>query len=245
VNLKVKGLVIKETGVGENDKVLTILAENLGKIQAWAKGSKKLKSPLTASSQCFTYAIFELFKNKDTYTINQAEIIESNFNIRNDLESLALASYIAELANKFTYENSADDEILKLTLNTLYLISKNTKPKKLIKTVYELRLMELSGFMPEIYNCVICGGELTGKIYFDSHAGGVVCKRCSANGDAIEISPSVLAALRFILTCEDKKIFSFNISDRSLNCLSKISESFVLAQADYSFKTLEFYKSLI
>ena len=36
MNLIIKGIVLKETAYGEGDKVLTVLAEDYGKIQIWA-----------------------------------------------------------------------------------------------------------------------------------------------------------------------------------------------------------------
>ncbi|MDP4152323.1 MAG: DNA repair protein RecO [Bacillota bacterium] len=243
MNLKVKGFVIKETAVGESDKVLTVLAQGLGKIQAWARGSRRLKSPLMAASQCFTYADFTLFKNKDTYSVNQAEIIAGNFELRKNIETLALASYITELAGKVVQENAADDEILKLTLNTLYLLGKGDRPAALIKSVYELRLMMLSGFMPELHDCVLCGGEIEKPLYFDSAAGGVVCESCrEKDGDAVSVSPSVYKALCRIMG--EEGIFSFSLSDHALSELSVMAEAFVLMHTDFAFKTLDFYKTL-
>ena len=59
------------------------------------------------------------------------------------------------------------------------------------------------------------------------------------------LSPSALAALRYIVTAPDSKIFSFELKDDGeTNELSKAAESYILNHLERGFDSLEFYKSL-
>ena len=73
---KVKGIVIKEIQYKDNDKIITLLTDEFGKISCLAKGAKKNNSPLLAACQLFVYSEFVLYKGTSFYHINSAETID-------------------------------------------------------------------------------------------------------------------------------------------------------------------------
>ncbi|MEG1476305.1 MAG: DNA repair protein RecO, partial [Oscillospiraceae bacterium] len=91
------GLVIKEVKTGEADRIIHILTQD-GVINAIAKGSQRLKSKLFSSTSLFCYAEFTLFSGKSMYIVDEAEVKEVFFGVRQSVEGMALAMYFAELA---------------------------------------------------------------------------------------------------------------------------------------------------
>ena len=158
-NLKVKGVIIAENSFGDSDKMLTILTANLGKISCKARGAKKTKSQLLGATQIFTFGEYLLFKGGDTYTINSCETIEMFYNLRTDLDKLTYASHITKIINDVTTENQNSFYILKLYLNTLYMISESDKNLDFILSVFKMRLMKILGFTPKISECVNCNSK--------------------------------------------------------------------------------------
>ena len=57
-----RGLVLAERTVGEWDKSLTLLCEGIGKMSAWAKGAKRVKSPLLSACSMFTFGSYSFVK---------------------------------------------------------------------------------------------------------------------------------------------------------------------------------------
>ena len=53
-----RGLVLSERTVGDWDKSLVLLCEGIGKISVWAKGAKRVKSPLLGASALFTFGSY-------------------------------------------------------------------------------------------------------------------------------------------------------------------------------------------
>ena len=96
MDISVRGLVIRTTDVKESDRIITIFTEELGVISAMAIGARSLKSRKMSSTMQFCYSSFILTKRGEYYRIKEAELIESFFGIRNTIEGLALAGYIAE-----------------------------------------------------------------------------------------------------------------------------------------------------
>ncbi len=249
MQISVKGLVLRETKVGDYDKIITLLTKEYGKISVSAKGSKNLKSRFLAGTQSFCYGSYMLFYAKGKYSLNELELIESFYGLRSDIASLALGGYICALAYELSNENEDCGELLSLTLNALHLTVKNDRPKELIKSVYELRALSISGFAPDLVACNGCGCFESDTVLFSVTEGLMWCKECFDKLDikpldAKALSPNVLYAMRYILFSEDKKIFSFKLDGTELRTLADICESYVKEKTEHNITALDFYNSV-
>lgn len=243
MKIQTPGLIIKETNVGENDKLLVILTKDHGIIRAFADGVRRMKSKNSAATSLLCYANFTLYQNKDTYKVGDSSPIELFFDLRYHLEELALAQYFCEMAIKLTPEEFEPTDILRLLLNSLHFLTKQNKPINIIKAVTELKLTSLSGFMPNLTVCADCGEEEAFR--FSYSEGCLFCLDCSKElNDTTVLNPTVLAAMRHIIYSDFSKIYSFEIPEKDAEILSLITEKYVSVQSEYKFKTLDFYKSV-
>ena len=121
------GLVIREVNVGENDKMLTILTPERGRIGVMAKGSRSLKSQVLSTAQLYTYGNYEIYEKNDRNWLRGGSVIEGFYGIRDDIEKLSLAAYIADVACELSGEDEAATEMLRMTLNTFFAISKKIR----------------------------------------------------------------------------------------------------------------------
>ena len=173
---------------------------------------------------------------------NGATVIESHFKLRSDLERLSLAGYFADLVNSVVQDGQTDNAVLHLLMNALYLLTYSEKTQAHIKAVFEMRLMTLAGFAPELHRCVKCGAE-EGMITGFSFSGGTVCANCDSN--AAFISPAIHKALVFVTEGNAKNIFSFVLTPDVQKQFSDICEKYVIYQTGTALKSLAFYKSLL
>lgn len=235
------GMIIKETKVGEGNKIFTILTADHGKIQASGAGVRSFKSKLSAGCSLFCYSdfIFKKGKSKDIYSIVSADKKMDFFNIRYDVEKLALVNYVCDLANLITVQENDCSDILRLLLNTVYYIQQTDFDSK-VKPVYELRLMCEAGFAPNLTSCHRCG-ESENLQYFSVDFGSVECSLCKRNAN---ILPGTLSAMRYICASPSKSIFSFEVDSNILNQLTIISEQYVLQQIGSIPKSLIYLKSI-
>lgn len=247
MNLTVKGLVLAEVPWRESDKILTVLAEGMGKITLSARGAKRVQSPLMSISQPFAYASYNLFQKGERYLIDSGESLASFYELRFDLGKLALGNYITELARMVTEENSPDDPVLKLCLNSLYALCKTQKPVPLVKAVFELRLMALCGFLPEVEGCSACGKE-AGSFCFDFEHCGILCEQCAAKvagaWGRISLSEGTMEAIRYILSAPSAKMLAFDLSKRGLEEIAAVAERYLILQLGREPKSLGFYRGL-
>ncbi len=260
-DFKINGLVIGERELGDNDKLLTILSERYGKVIAIGKGVKSLKNRNMCCCQLFTYASFNLRKRGKYYFITESDLIENFFDIRNDILKLSLASYLCELINQVVQEGVEEDEILRLTLNSLYAINTDKQPLEIIRAAFQLKLVAESGMYPDITECSICGTEGVTKGYLDLVDGVIVCTECKnkANFTNVEnpfaerglqkpitiITEALIKVIEFIVSSDSKRFLSFSLDEQEWGLFFDFSERFLINQLERSFFTLDFYKSLL
>ena len=235
-------LVLREVRYKEADRILTLLTDSEGKITAKARGALRKSSRTAAATQQLTYAEMTLFGNRGRWTINEAVVKEPFEGLRGDMEKLALAAYIAECAEALSVEEQPEPELMQLSLNCLYALSRDLGGQEKIKTAFEARLMCLSGYAPELGACAVCGREpAEPALNLDN---GCLCCRSCGTGEKVELGTEALQALRFLSAVPAKKLLSFKLSDDALLKLGGASERYLLRRTERGFSTLDYWKKI-
>ena len=243
--LTTKGLVLRVSDYNDRDALLTLLTPGHGKITVRARGLRRKNSPLTAPCQLLALGEFTLFEYRDSYSINEAHSIELFQGLRKDIVKLSLGTYFAQVAELLSMEDMPNSELLSLVLNCLFALSSLSDSENKVKAVFELRCACLSGYTPDLYACHQCGQQDANR--FDVSNGTLSCATCRQSESAgirMPLTPSVLDAMRYIISCDPKRLLSFDASENTLVQLSQITELYLTTQLERGFSTLDFYKSL-
>ncbi len=245
VSLSTNGLIVRVNNVGEYDRFISVLTDNYGVLSAYVHGARSLKNKNGAATSLLTYSHLSLDRKKDTYVVKEASSEKVFFNLRSDIEKLTLAQHFCELAYVLAPREEKAQEYLRLVLNSLSFLTDDKKDKKLLKAVTELKILSLSGYTPDLIACRECAKYEDTKMYFDAQNGEIYCEECKHSGlSLIPINNSVLAAMRHITFSEFRDIYSFILSDESLEELTSVVERFLLSQVEHRFSALQFYKNL-
>lgn len=263
MQMKTDGLIIRDLNVGENDRIVTILTREHGIIQASARGARRVKSHISTATRLFCYSDFTLFKGRDIYIIDSATPKEFFLGIDKDLAGLSLSQYLAQLSAFLTPQEEKSEDYLRLMLNSLNFIRNGEKPLLLIKSAFEIRILTLSGYMPDLVACKECGAYESDVMYLDPVEGTLICSECknrlSISGQAQSnqdyllknefsklqpLSKGALAALRHMVYSEFPKLFSFTLSEKALESLSDACEKYLLCCVDKTFPTLDFFHAI-
>lgn len=167
--------------------------------------------------------------------------------LRKDLGALALGSYFAELLEAVSDEDSPNPALLQLGLNALYALSNALFPAEHIKAVFELRLLCLAGFAPNVFACPVCGRQTPEDPRFSLNGGMVHCCHCApaVPGVSLPLCTASLAAMRYIVTAPPKRVFSFTTGDPDAERrLYAACEAYVPAQLERTFGTLDYWKTI-
>ena len=240
----VNALVLREVRYKEADRILTLLTDTEGKLTVKARGALRKSSRTAAATQQLTYSEMTLFGNKGRWTVNEASVREAFSGLREDMERLALGAYFAECMEAFSFEDQTEPELLQLGLNSLYALSRGLYPPEKIKAAFELRLMCLSGYTPELGHCAVCGKEPDDPV-LSLDRGQICCFGCRyAMGETVSLGGGALDAARFLCTAPPKQLLSFRIGDDALLKLSDAAERYLLRRAERGFSTLDYWKRI-
>ena len=176
--IKVNALMLRAVDYGENDKILTLLTDGLGKISAGIKGVKKAGAKLKFAAQPFCFAEYILSGRGDRYTVTQASETESFYELRTDINKFYAASAVCEVADRLTFGSADDAAVFTLAVQALSNICNSDERSALIR--FLLSALAASGYTLGMDSCSECGARLTSspKMRFDMNAGAFTCWDC-------------------------------------------------------------------
>ena len=238
------GLVIKETNIRDNDRMITIITRDLGVITAFVRGVKSIKSKRGSSTSLLSFSNFSLELKGDTYTVTEASINKVFFGAGSDIITLTVAQYFCELCNVFRpYENESE-EFLRLILNSLHFLTENKHSPELIKAITELRVAVIAGYAPNVVACNGCGKFEDAVMFFKLDDGTLYSNACRKE-NCVSITLTVLQAIRHIVYSKFESLYSFEIPETAAKQLSQLTERFVTYQTEHRFTTLQFLRGII
>jgi len=243
---KVEAIVLRTVDYGENNKILTLLSDQLGKVAAMARGAKKPVSPLNSVSQPFTYASYLLMigETKGMGTIAQAETIDSFRLIREDLFKTAYASYLLELADRFTEERTPSPGLFLLMLTLLQYLSDGKDPEVLAR-LCEVKMLDFAGIRPELYHCAHCFEAIDSAIRFSILHGGPLCADCHSTDErAIWIKPVTLKLLRTFQAMDVRRLGETRVGPDVKRQLDKILRQYLDEYSGVQLRSRSFIDQL-
>lgn len=194
--LRVEAVVLRHADWGEADRLLTIFTRERGKLRAVAKGARKMRSRKAGHLEPFTRVALLLASGRDLWIVTQAETVDAYLPLREDLERTGYAAYVIELLDRFTYEEGEAQSLYRLLVDTLQRVSAEEDPFLAVR-YYEIRLLDLVGFRPDLVHCASCKEQIQPQDqFFSSMMGGVLCPKCGPNQPGSR--PISMMALKFL-----------------------------------------------
>ncbi len=243
--LKTEGIVLKGQKYQETSKILSIYTKNLGKISVMAKGANRPKSRLIANTQPFSYNEYQFSEGRSFYYINQADIIDSFYDIRENMDSMVYGFYILELVEKSVEDEEANEKIFLLLVKTLKILSKLKSDYLRLLVAFELKYISFLGYRPYLSSCVMCGNGKSQEYRFSYLEGGIICSKCYTKDlTAKPISREVFDSMIYLLYAQLDLLDEVEVKDEILCQLHDILEGYILYNIDRKeFNSLKFFKS--
>jgi DNA repair protein RecO (recombination protein O) len=177
-SLRVDAIVLRHADWGEADRLIWLFTLESGKLRAIAKGVRKPRSRKAGHLEPFTHVRLMLAASRDMPIITQAEAQDIFLTLREDLVRVGYAAYVVELLDRFTYEEGENASLFRLLLETLTRLDLEEEPTFAVR-YYEVRLLDLVGFRPHLFQCVNCGKEIQAEDqFFSADLGGLLCPQC-------------------------------------------------------------------
>lgn len=146
----VTGIILKQTPVGEYDRIICLLTRERGKISAFVKGCRKSGSRLSSAANPFSFGVFKLYEGRSSYTVAEADIKNYFEELRKDFVAAYYGMYFAEIADYYTRENNDEREMMKLVYQSLRALSVTSIPRELVRYIYEIKSIVINGEFPGV-----------------------------------------------------------------------------------------------
>ena len=174
-----EGIVVRTRNLGESDRIVILLTPNRGLVHCVARSARNTKSKIGGQTDLLRHITAGLRTGRsDLHIINQVETINAHLGLHTDLDRLTLASHMAETGEQFSTEGVANPDGFNLLRESLtHAESANRDKLPLLRLWHDVQLLTVSGWEPELHNCVRTGIELSeGDHWWSATEGGVVAQ---------------------------------------------------------------------
>lgn len=240
-----EAIVLKRTDFGEADRLLTLYSRERGKIKAIAKGARKPQSRKTGHVEQFMRTNFLFAKGRDLAIITQAEMVEAYPALREDLVRATYAAYAVELLDRFTVEEDRHLSIYNLLADALGWLATATD-LMLAARYYELRLLDQTGFQPQLFRCVSCSEPIQEQDqFFSAELGGLLCPDCHhADRMAQPVTAVAVKVLRYLQTRDWATVSSLQLKRPLQHELERVMHNYLTHILERNLKSVDFLHRL-
>ena len=220
-----QGIVLESKPLGEANLMVTLLTSDDGKLRAVARGARKTTSKLVGHLEPLTSVEMSLNRGSDFHYVSQVQVLDGFLPLKAGLGGVTRGLYLAELASWYAVEEAPGTSIHNLLLDALRVLPQCNNPDVVLRC-FEMQLLKVSGFMPELHACVECAEELLPRNHqFSPEAGGVLCHQCRPSNVVVRpLSLDALKVLRFLasatLSDSDRLKLDASLADEISKLLS-------------------------
>ena len=247
-----RAVILRRRDHGDADRILTVYTPQLGKQEFIAKGIRKTTSRKAGHLELFAHTALQVADARTWPIITEVATVESFRHLREDLDSIGYAAYISELIDRFSEADDENQPLWELLLLALRELDNRqaqettTFEPRLLLRWFELHLLSLTGFQPQLFQCIGCGKELEPVNNFLSLSdGGIYCPQCGATGRDLEvIEPDVLKVLRYLQSQPWPAVSSLAVRAPILLRVENILYRYLLTILEYRLRSTDFLRRL-
>jgi len=175
-----EGIVLRQVKTSYGRRMILLFSKKYGKISAGTSIGEKGRSKSSLALRPFTYGRYELFKNRDSYNINSADVIKSYYGIGEDVDKYMNGAYVLEFTEKVLQDESPMPAVFNLMTDFFELLETREKGIGTLVLAYQIKLFKHLGVMPQLECCSVCG-EKHEATAFSIEDGGIICHECARN----------------------------------------------------------------
>ena len=193
---RLEAVVLRHIDWGEADRMVWLYSLEKGKLCAIAKGVRKPRSRKAGHLEPIMRVSLLLARGRDLSLITQADTMDSYLPLHDDFKLSTYAFYVVELLDRFTYEEEENRALYCLLTDTFRRLCQ-PGDLDIVLRYYEVRLLDLVGFRPQLFQCAECRENILPQDqFFSAERGGALCPNC---GHRISGSrPVSMTALKYL-----------------------------------------------
>lgn len=189
-------IVLRTADYKDYDKILTLFSRSDGRINAQARGARRLKSDIATAAQPLSCGEYEFYKKGDKLYLTAALIKQEFFKVQNDYDKFAAACVMLELSDKLLQNTDDYEDLFLALIYALFSMEQGTLSHTQALAYFFARIVERMGIFPAVGMCAVCGNETNNDpANFSLEEGGEICRECAPHISTVSVPHSVLLSL--------------------------------------------------
>jgi len=245
---RLTGIVLRYIPVGEADRLVIIVTRERGKFKCLARGIRKPISKLGGFLEPMHEVSITVQYSRLYPIVKDVRTIGVLNNISNNVSHYLYLTYISELLDSFIPEEEINIEIFNLYKFVLQIFN-NVHKVSLLVLFFQLKLLMLCGYGPELLECVECTSVLKSEDqYFGLLQGGIVCPNCmvmikrNSFNNIIEMNLQLIKLLRLSQRETWDKLQTFKVNSEDIGKSLQIINNYIAYVVDRKIKSAQFIK---
>lgn len=238
---KSPAIVVKTQPFRTSSLIVTFFTRDFGKIRGLAKGVRLERETRGGLYELFSHLEIVYYEKtrSDLHLVSEAFLLDSYEPLRGRLDSIAYASYFAELVDELTEIQDPHPKIFDLLdFSFQYLAS---LPGHRLARLFEIKLLNEIGWLPYLEGCLICRKPVPEKGFFSARQGALLCVDCAkAHPDALPLNREPLAAMRYYIQNDLEHAIKMVMSQTAEVELEKLMSRFLMDRLAKPFKSRTF-----
>ncbi len=240
---KTAAIVLKTVDFRETSLIVNFYTKEFGKVKGILKGIRKEPRKFASTLEIFSYneIVFYLHKNQDLHLISQCDLIDDFGPLRNNLEKFSLANYAVELTDSIVEPEDKNEELFYLLLAFLKELRLNNSDTEKLFCVFQIKAMILSGFKPNIEDCISCKKMISSGARFSYLRGGLICNSCLLHDpSAKQVLKGTIASLIYIGNNDWAGLRRLKLDPYIKKEIKSILDNFISFHLEKRLKSAEF-----
>jgi DNA repair protein RecO (recombination protein O) len=238
-----EAFVLRTYQLGETDQIVVFFTRDFGKLRAVARRSHSPRRHSASYYQPLMLLRTILFgrPTQALYRINTVDIVSPFRVLHEDFEYLRCGLYMTELLDVTTHEREPLPELFGLFQLSLEQLMHMPNPALLLRQ-FELRVLEIMGYTPQVSYCARCAGPLRAHDRtFSPTLGGLVCSACAPEvRHSLTISPATRAYLCEAVAGDDTASSTVLLDAASQQELDRLLHLHLIARLGRELKSYAF-----
>jgi DNA repair protein RecO (recombination protein O) len=238
-----RAVVLRKLDYGEADRIFTLLTSTHGKVGAIAKGVRRPESKLGPSLELYGHVDVLLARGRgELDVVAQVERVPG-YRIEGEVERMAHAALIAELAERVCEDRHPVDGVYELAVMAMQELAHETDPRR-ASAWFILSALDLLGYAPQLMSCASCAKPLVAKpAAFSAEAGGFLCDQCAL--PAMDLVPlATIKVLRLMASGDLATYRRLKLDDPVMASLEGVLQTQLEYHMDRRLKSLAFLNQL-
>ena len=173
-----EAMVLRQVKTLNGRRMLLLFTKKFGKISVGTSATEGGRNKSALAVRPFTYGRYELFKGRESYNLNNGQVIKSYYGLGEDLDKYMAGSYVLELTEKLLPEELAQPRMFSLLLDFFDALERRQKKHDTLVMAYMVKALDIMGTMPGMQQCGLCGAD-NPKRFFSVEEGGMICPSCA------------------------------------------------------------------